>query len=70
MKKKYIISALLIFILNINTISAACTQEEINEFKKIEDEYKVTYNFNQNTKKYKIKFTASMPDKYYYKISV
>ena len=41
-KKKYIISTLILSLLCMNKTYAACTQEEINAFKKIEDDlYKV-----------------------------
>lgn len=58
-KKKYIISTLILSLLCMNKTYASCTQEEIDAFKKIENEYKVTYEFNIDTKDYAVTFTYS-----------
>ena len=47
---KYIPLTAMLFLSCITNTYAACTQDEINEFKRIEDDYKVTYDFNKNTK--------------------
>ena len=66
---KYIPLTAMLFLSCITNTYAACTQDEINEFKRIEDDYKVTYDFNKNTKKYTLRFEAPLPDKYYYEMS-
>lgn len=53
-RKKYIALTLMLSLLCVNKAYAACTQEDINNFKKIEDEFKITYKFNKETKDYKI----------------
>jgi hypothetical protein len=67
-KKRYAIFTIALFALNIHTISASCTQEEINSFKRIEDKYTVKYEINKSTKTYDVYFNAPKPDSYYYKI--
>ena len=67
-KKKYVISTLILSLLCMNQAHAACTQEEINGFKKIEDEYKVTYSFDKETKTYNIFFKSPQSEKYHYRI--
>lgn len=49
-------------------VDASCTQEEINDFKKIESEYKITYEFNKDSKDYTVFFTRKEPDKFDYYI--
>lgn len=49
-----------------STIYADCTKEEINNFKKIEDDYKITYEFNKDTKLYTLTFYSPEPDIYDY----
>ena len=51
-RKKYLILTTMLSLLCINKTYAACTQQEINDFKKIEDEYKITYKFDKETKTY------------------
>lgn len=67
-KNKYLILAFLLSLINITTVYASCTQEEINEFKKVEDQYKVTYEYNRDTKTYTINFKKDSSEKYNYKI--
>ena len=69
-RKKYITLTLMLSLLFINKTYAACTQEEINEFKKIEDEFKVTYEFDINTKDYKVTFNNMYHEKYGYLIDI
>lgn len=66
---KYLIFTIVLFLTCITNTYAACTQEEINEFKKVEDDYVVKYEFNKNSKTYTLQFEASLPNKYYYEIS-
>lgn len=61
--KKTIFTTILFLICMTNTF-AACTQEEINEFKKIENQYKITYEFNKDTKDYTLFIEAGGSDKY------
>lgn len=65
--KKTIFTTIL-FLTCLTNTHAACTQEEINEFKKIEDQYTVKYEFNKTNKKYDIYFVGSQPEKYFYQI--
>lgn len=64
--RKYIIFTFILFLTLITHTYAACTQEEINEFKRIEDEYKVTYEFNKTTKDYNVYLHMSKPEEYSY----
>lgn len=68
--KKLLIIPLLSF-LCLNSVYADCTKEEIDAFKEIEDEYKVTYEFDKGTKTYTLNFYNPEPEKYrfdlYYK---
>ena len=63
-RKKYITFTLMLSLLCMNKTYAACTQEEIDEFKKVEDEYKITYEFNKVSKDYTIKLYNLEPEKY------
>ena len=65
-KKTYAILTLILSLLCINKTYAACTQEEINEFKRIEDKYKVKYEIDKSTKKYHLYFERSKPNIYDY----
>ena len=66
MKKRYSALTSLLFLINIPNTYASCTQEELNEFKKIENEYKVTYEFNKDTKDYTMTLYSPLPYKYNY----
>lgn len=68
MKKRYIILAIILLIFSTTKTYASCTQEELNEFKKIENEYKVTYEFNSDTKDYNITFYTPLINKFDYEI--
>lgn len=65
---KYITFTILLFLLCITSTYAACTQEELNDFKKIEQDYKVTYEFDKNTKDYRVTFYIPYIEKYVYEI--
>ena len=67
-RKKYIIATFMLSLFSINKVSAYCTQEEKDGFKKVEEDYKVTYEFNKESKDYTIYFTSTEPEKYYYQI--
>ena len=56
---KYIPLTLILFLSSILPAYAECTQDEINAFKKVEDEYVVTYDFNKDTKDYSLTFSIS-----------
>lgn len=49
-KTKYFMLFGLLFFLCLDSVYAACSTNELNEFKRIKDDYKVTYEFNQKTK--------------------
>lgn len=63
-KSKYLLTTLSLFIMLPSITYAECTPEEIKHFKEIEDEYKVTYEFNKETKDYTIKLFMPEPSKY------
>ena len=63
-RKKYITLTLILSLLCMNKTYAACTQEEIDDFKKIEDEYKITYEINRVTKDYMLNIYNPSPEKY------
>lgn len=67
-KKRYIALILILSLLSMNKAYAACTQEEISGFEDVEDEYKITYEFNKETKDYTLKFSSPKPDMYDYVI--
>ena len=67
-KKRYLVATIILSLFSINKTYAYCTQEEKDEFKKIEDDYKVTYEFNESSKDYTLYLTSSEYDKYYYQI--
>lgn len=65
MKKiRYIILTIAIFLTCLTNAYAACTQEEINGFKKVEDEYTVKYEIDKETKKYYIYFERPQQNVY------
>ncbi len=45
---------------------ADCTKEEIQEFKEVEEDYKITYEFDKDTKLYSLTFYAPKSDVYNY----
>lgn len=65
-KKKYIALTLMLPLLGMSRTYASCTQEEINEFIKIKDEYKITYEFDKDTKTYTLNLIRANPDMYDY----
>ena len=69
-KFKYLLLLAIVFIILPNTIYADCTEEEITHFKEIEDEYKITYEFDEESKDYIVTFTNPEPTKYIYIITI
>ena len=66
-KYKYLLLTIFLsFILLPMIAYAECTNEEIEHFKEVEDEYKVTYEFNMDTKDYTITSYAPFPDEFDY----
>ena len=58
-KQKYLLTTLSLFIMLPSITYAECTSEEIKHFKEIEDEYKVTYEFNIDNQRYNLMFYAN-----------
>ena len=67
-KYKYLLITLLIPLLIPITTYADCTEENIQEFKEIQDEYKVTYEFDKETKLYTIIMNNPESSKYDYSV--
>ena len=67
--KRKILLTLISFITFTPEIYAECTNEDFNNFKKISDEYKLTYEYNQETKLYDITFYDPAPEKYTFVIN-
>lgn len=63
-KNKKLLSIISLSLLIPTIIYADCTKEEIDNFKKIEDDYKVTYDFDKDTKLYTLTFYSPNPDLY------
>ena len=53
-KQKYLLSLISLSLLIPTIINADCTKEEIDNFKEIQDEYKVTYEFDIENKTYTV----------------
>ena len=62
--KHLLLTIFLTFILLPNIIYADCTEEDQERFKEVEDEYKITYKFNQDTKDYTLTTHSSLPDEF------
>lgn len=67
-KHKFLLSILSLSLFIPSTTYADCTKEEIDNFKEIEDEYKITYEFDKDTKTYTINFVNPNPGNYGYKL--
>lgn len=65
-KHKLLLSILSLSLFIPSTTYADCTKEEIDNFKEIEDEYKITYEFDKDTKTYTLTFYSPEPDMYDY----
>lgn len=63
-KKKYIILTLILSLFNIKNVYAECTQEELDEFAKVEDQYNITYEYDIASKTYTLIAKRTLPDKY------
>lgn len=68
-KKKKILLTIISFIAFTSKTYAECTNEEVNAFKKISNEYKVTYEMNTESKLYNLTFYDPAPDKYTFVIN-
>lgn len=68
-KNKRILLFLSVCLLFSNHVYAECTTDERKEFRNIEDNYKITYEFNKDTKDYTLTFTSPEPDKFDYFIN-
>ncbi|MDO4395058.1 MAG: hypothetical protein Q4C23_03665 [Mycoplasmatota bacterium] len=69
-KTKYFMLFGLLFFLCLDSVYATCSTNELNEFKRIKDDYKVTYEFNQKNKTYTLYFNNPNNDKFGYTIEV
>lgn len=67
-KIKYSIFTIMLFLMFIANTYAACTEEEKNQFKKVEENYTVKYEFDKVTKTYTIYFKTPNPEKYRFQI--
>lgn len=67
-RKKQFLLLLSLFLINSNSVYASCTKEEIDNFKKIEDQYKVTYEFDISSKTYTLTFYEAQPNNYIHSI--
>ena len=67
-KIKYCILIFILSLICTNKVCAVCTQEEMDGFKKIEDKYQVTYEFDMDSKTYSLFFKSPKPDNYHYVI--
>ena len=65
-KKRYLTLALVLSLVGMNKSYAACTQEQLDSFKSVEKEYKVTYELNRITKDYTVKLHEQDKEKYEY----
>lgn len=65
---KHIIYTIVLFLICITNTYAACTEEAIKEFKKLEDKYTVKYEYNKPTKDYTLTFYFADTDKYTYQV--
>ena len=65
-KKRYIVLTLVLSLIGINKSYAACTQDQLDAFKLVEKEYKVTYELNRSTNDYTVNLYEDENDKYEY----
>lgn len=65
-KKRYIVLTLVLSLIGMNKSYAACTQEQLNDFKLVESNYKVTYELNRTTEKYNVILHRDINNKYTY----
>lgn len=69
-RNKYLILTLILFISNIIPVYASCTEEEMNNFKKIKNDYSITTTYNQENKTYSMKVVSKEPKKYNYVFTI
>lgn len=65
-KNKYLLFVLTLFILFGNTVNASCTEEEVNRFKELESQFKVSHYIENG--QYVLKMYNPAPDIFYYEI--
>ena len=63
---KYSFFSIIVFLLTLPNVYASCSQAEINDFKKVEDEYTIKYKFDKDSKSYILTFYYNDLDKYTY----
>ena len=68
-KKRYLTLTLALSLIGMNKSYAACTQEQLDAFKLVEKEYKITYELNRSTKDYTVKLQENENNKYEYVFS-
>ncbi len=68
-KYKYILITILIPLLIPITAYADCSEEDIKEFREIQDEYKVAYEFDKETKTYILTFNSTSSENFEYTIT-
>ncbi len=69
-KNKKIILFTILSLLFSTNVYASCTEEEINDFKKIEDEYKITYEYDKERESYNLILNKGNPEMYDYVLYV
>ena len=67
-KKRYLTLTLALSLIGMNKSYAACTQEQLDAFKLVEKEYKITYELNHQTKLYNVIFHRDINKNYTYAI--
>lgn len=65
---KKLIATLALFFVCSSNIYASCTDSELTKFKKVKDEYHVTYEIDKTSKTYNLYFNVPMPKNFYYSI--
>jgi len=69
-RKKYIALTLMLSLLGINNVYAACSNQGLEEFSKIADKYKITTTFNEKNKTYTMRIEEGEPKKYSYVFTI
>lgn len=69
-KKKYIAFPILLSLLSINSVYAACTEELENEYIKIKNQYKITPIFNSIEKNYTVRIEQPNTNKFRYTTAI
>lgn len=69
-KNKYLITITILSLIFCNKVYALCSESELNHFKEIESQYKVTYDYDPTTKLYSITYQMPELDKYRYEFAI